>query len=112
MRITVLFLLLVSFAFAQHQSGGQADRGICGVSSANVLYRPVVHEMWSQAEGDYIFAETSGFIRIAVHPNWSPEFFVDVRLNRKGAAKVVLYSLPKGTKYLTELLKKELSQHP
>jgi hypothetical protein len=68
--------------------------------------------MWSQDEDKPPFTESSGFIRIAVHPNWNAEFFADVRLNRKGAATVVLYSLPKGTKTVTVLLEKELKQHP
>jgi hypothetical protein len=47
-----------------------------------------------------------------VHPTWSAEFFADVRLNRKAVATVVLYSLPKGTKTVTALLKKQLKQNP
>ena len=68
--------------------------------------------MWSQDEDEHPYAERSGSIRIAVRPTWSAEFFVDVRVNKKGAATVVLYSLPKGTKTLDVLLEKELKQNP
>jgi hypothetical protein len=68
--------------------------------------------MWFQDEDKLPYTESSGFIRIAVHPAWNAEFFADVRLNRTGAATVVLYSLPKGTKTLTVLLEKELKQNP
>jgi hypothetical protein len=66
--------------------------------------------MWSQDEGDYVTA--SGFIRIAVHPTWSAEFFVNVQLNRKDPPTVVLYSLPKDAKTVTVFLERELKQHP
>ena len=112
MRVLVLLLLLGSSAVAQGPEMGRAHRQNCVCSSADVLYRPVIHEMWSQDEGENRYAGANGFIRIAVHPAWSPEYFVDVRLNRKGAATVTVYSLPKATKSLTVLLKKELSQHP
>lgn len=66
--------------------------------------------MWSQDEGKY--ATASGFIRIAVYPTWSAEFFADVQLNREGAARIVLYSLPKSAKTVTVLLQRELKLHP
>jgi hypothetical protein len=94
MRVFVLLLLLGSSAVAQSPDMGRSHRQNCACSSAEVLYRPVIHEMWSQDEGENRHAEASGFIRIAVHPAWSPEYFVDVRLNRKGAATLILYSLP------------------
>ena len=112
MRTIILFLLLGSCGVAQDPSASRSNRGTCACLSARVLSRPVVRAMWSQDEDEHPYAERSGSIRIAVRPTWSAEFFVDVRVNRKGAAAVVLYSLPKGTKTLDVLLEKELKQNP
>jgi len=68
--------------------------------------------MWSQDEGEHPYAEANGFIRIAVHPAFTQEFFVDVRLNRKGPPTFTLYSLPKGAKTVTVLLEEELKRNP
>jgi len=68
--------------------------------------------MWRQDEGENGYSEASGFIRIAVHPTWSPEYFADVKLNRIGAATVVFYTLPKGAKTMSALLKRELKRNP
>ena len=108
MRWIILLLLAASVTAQNPNAGGSQHQTRC--NSADLLYRPVVHEMWAQDERDY--ANASGFIRIAVHPTWSPEFFADVQLNRKGAPTVVLYSLPKNVKTATVLLEKELEQHP
>ena len=112
MRMVMLCLLLGACGVAQNPNVSRSNRQTCTSPSAGVLYRPVVRAMWSQDEDKRPYTESSGFIRIAVHPTWSAEFFADVRLNRKGAATVVLYSLPKGTKTVTVLLEKELKQNP
>jgi hypothetical protein len=112
MRTVLLLLLLGASGAAQNPKAIRSRGKTCACPSADLLYRPVVHSMWSQDEDKHPYTEASGFIRIAVHPTWSAEFFVDVRLNREGAATVVLYSLPKGTKTVTLLLKKELKQNP
>jgi hypothetical protein len=108
-QITTLLLLLGCLAGAQN-SHLRSDRQTCPCHSADLLYRPVVLAMWSQDEGEYAIA--SGYIRIAVHPTWSQEFFVDVLLKRESPPVVVLYSLPKGVKTVTVLLERELKQHP
>lgn len=112
MRKIALVLLLGPAVVAQNSGPNRSDRQNANCASANLLYRPVINEMWSQDEGEHPYAEANGFIRIAVHPAWSPEFFVDVRLNRKGPPTLTLYSLPTGTKTVTALLEKELKRHP
>lgn len=112
MRMVMLFLLLVTCGVAQNPSVTRSNRQTCACPSADVLYRPVVRAMWFQDEDKRPYTGSSGFIRIAVHPTWSAEFFADVRLNSTGAATVVLYSLPKGAKTVTVLLEKELKQNP
>ena len=112
MRVIMLLSLLGALAVAQNPDLSRSNRQNATCPSADVLYRPVVLAMWAQDEGEHPYAEANGFIRIAVHPAWSPEFFVDVLLNRKSAATVTLYSLPNGVKTVTVLLAKELQQHP
>jgi hypothetical protein len=112
MRMIMLLLFLGPLAAAQNPDVSGSNRQNATCSSADLLYRPVVYEMWSQDEDEHPYAQANGFIRIAVHPAWSEEFFVDVRLNRKSAATVTLYSLPKGAKTVTVLIEKELKQHP
>ena len=112
MRIVLVLLLLAGSGSAQNPGVAASDCQTCGYSSAALLYRPVIRAMWSQDEIEHHSGDASGFIRIAVHPTSSPEFFVDVRLNRKGAATVILYSLPKGTSTVTTLIEKELKQNP
>lgn len=111
--IALLFLLGTIVAAQKSKPAGSDSHGQSATcSSASVLYRPVINEMWSQDEGQHPYAEANGFIRIAVHPAWTPESFVDVRLNRKGTPTLTLYSLPAGTKNVTVLLEKELKRHP
>jgi len=112
MRPIALVFLLGIIVAAQTSEPSRSNRQTATCSSANVLYRPVINEMWSQDEGEHPYAAANGSIRIAVHPAWTPEFFVDVRLNRKGPSTLTLYSLPKGAKTVTVLLEKELKQHP
>ena len=112
MRTIILVLLLGAFAAAQNPSASGSDRQTAPCHSADLLYRPVVLAMWSQDEGEHRYVTASGFIRIAVHPTWSAEFFADVLLNRKGPPTVVLYSLPKDAKTVTVLLERELKKHP
>src|SRR3954468_9316766 len=112
MRPIALFLLLCTIMAAQNSEPRRSDRQSATCSSANVLYRPVINEMWSQDEGEHPYAEANGFIRIAVHPAFTQEFFVDVRLNRKGPPTFTLYSLPKGAKTVTVLLEEELKRNP
>lgn len=111
MRMIMLLLIVGTFAGAQNPDLSRSDRRKAPCSSANLLYRPVVFAMWSQDEDEHTYAEANGFIRIAAHPAWDPEFFADVRLNRKGPATITLYSLPKGAKTVTALLEKRLKQH-
>lgn len=111
MRTIILMLLLVALAAAKDPKVSRSD---CPPlhHSADLLYRPVVRAMWSQDEGKHSYATASGFIRIAVHPTWTSEFFADVQLNRDGAANIFLYSLPKDTKTVTVLIERELKLHP
>ena len=111
MRLIALLFLLCAAAAAEDPTS-RSDRQNRAFPSADVLYRPVIYQMWSQDEGEHPYAQASGFIRMAVHPAWSPEFFVDVVLNRNGPPTITLYSLPKGVKNLRVLLKNELKQHP
>jgi hypothetical protein len=82
MRPIILLLLFGAFAAAQKPNAGGSDRQTCPGHSADLLYRPVLFAMWSQDEGKHRYVTASGFIRIAVHPTWSAEFFADVLLNR------------------------------
>jgi hypothetical protein len=107
----ILLLLLGAGAGAQDSNGG-SNRQTSLCHSEDLLYRPVILAMWSQDEGDHSYAANSGFIRIAVHPTWNQEFFVDIRLSRNGPAVATLYSLPRDAKTVTVLLERALKQHP
>src|SRR5215510_13750114 len=111
MRTIILLFILGAFAAAQNPKVSESNNLTCPGHSADLLYSPVVLAMWSQDEGEHPYATASGFIRIAVHPTWSQEFFLDVKLNRTGAPTVVFYSLPKDAKTVTVLLERELKRH-
>jgi hypothetical protein len=113
MRIFLLVLLCLTSVYAQNPNRSQMKRTSCGCSPTPALfYRPVVHAMWEQDEGEHPHVVASGFIRIAIHPAWNAEFFVDVRLNREAPPTIVTYSLPKGTKTITSLIETELKENP
>lgn len=111
MRITVLVILLLTSVAAQNSKLSVSEQRSCG-ANAQLLYRPVVRKMWSQDEGEHPFAIANGFIRIAVHPAWSPDYFIDIRLNPHDPATIVTYSLPKGTKSVTLFLENALKENP
>ena len=111
MRIAMLVVLLFTPAAAQNPKLAVPKKGSCG-ASAELLYRPVVREMWRHDEGEHPYVIAKGFIRIADRPAWSPEYFIDVRLNRHDPATIITYALPKGTKWVTSLLQDLLEENP
>jgi hypothetical protein len=112
MRIALVLLFVVVPLVGQAMKNPPMKESCACNSDPGLLYRPVVHEMWARDEGEHPFKLASGFIRIAVHPAFEPEFFFDVVLNRNGSATITSYSLPKGVKSITALVRAELKRSP
>jgi hypothetical protein len=107
--LAVCCSILLAPLLSAQGSAPKASRGNCK-QRPELLYDAVVHEMWAKDEGDV--GTAGGFIRIAVHPHWDAESFVDVRLNRNGPSQVTVYTLPRKTKYLVDLIRSAVKNQP
>ena len=113
MRIALLILLLLAPVGAQNSNRTEPKGKSCGCSpTPAILYRPIVHAMWERDEGEHPNIAVYGYIRVAVHPAWDGDFFLDVRLNRNDPPTIVTHSLPKGAKTLRALIEKALKANP
>ena len=59
MRTVLLLLLLGASGAAQNPKAIRSRGKTCACPSADLLYRPVVHSMWSQDEDKHPYAEAT-----------------------------------------------------
>ena len=114
MRIIALAVLLFASAFGQESSRiPPKPKSSSCTSTAEWLSVPVIRAMWQHDEAEIPAADALGFIRIAVRPAWEqPELFLDIHLRHQGPPTVFKYSLPKGVKTVTSLLKTAIDKNP